>query len=180
MTSKVSSSLFALLAVGVLGACAPEPAKSPDVSETIRKSMTQASLKDVSVTQDRDKGVVTLGGHVASEADKAQAEAIAKSIAPGQVVAVQIAVVPPGIESEAKAVNADLDKGIEKNLDAALILAKLDKGITYEVTNHVVKLKGSVNSEATRAQVAAVAAKVPNVEQVVNELQIKDRKATSN
>ena len=38
-----------------------------------------------------------------------------------QVIANQIAVTPPGVEGEAKAVNSDLDAGIEKNLDAALI-----------------------------------------------------------
>jgi osmotically-inducible protein OsmY len=31
----------------------------------------------VSVSQDRDKGVVTLGGHVAADGDKSQAESIA-------------------------------------------------------------------------------------------------------
>ena len=69
--------------------------QSPDVSDSIRKSLDQAGLKDVSVSQDRDKGVVTLGGHVAADADKSQAESIAKSIATGQVVANQISVMPP-------------------------------------------------------------------------------------
>ena len=68
---------------------------------------------------------MTLGGHVAADGDKAQAEAIAKSIAGGQVVADQIAVVPLGAESDARAMNSDLDKGIEQNLDAALIQNKL-------------------------------------------------------
>ena len=77
--------------------------KSPDVSHNIRKSLDQAGLKKVSVTQDRDKGVVTLGGQVAADADKAQAESIARSVADGQVVADQIAVVPVGSESDAKA-----------------------------------------------------------------------------
>jgi hypothetical protein len=34
----------------------------------------------------------------------------------------QIGVIPPAVESEAKSVNSDLDKGIEKNLAAAIIL----------------------------------------------------------
>src|SRR5690349_17386253 len=86
--------------------------KSPDVSDSIRRSLDQSGLKNVSVSQDRDKGVVTLGGHVASDRDKSQAESIAKSFASGQVVSNQIGVIPPAAESEAKAVNADLDKGI--------------------------------------------------------------------
>jgi hyperosmotically inducible periplasmic protein len=77
-------------------------------------------IKHVSVNQDRDKGVVTLGGHVAVDADRSQAESVARSIATGQVVANQIAVMPSGAESEAKAVISNLDKAIEKNLDAVV------------------------------------------------------------
>src|SRR5689334_12026615 len=116
-TRKRYLTLLALLVVGTLVGCSPSSTKSPDVSESIRKSLDQNNLKDVSVSQDRDKGVVTLGGHVAAEGDKSQAETLAKSIATDQVVSNQIAVIPPGAESDAKAVNSDLDKGIEKNLD---------------------------------------------------------------
>lgn len=81
---------------------------------------------------------MALGGHVAADAEKAQAESIAKSIAAGQVVANQIAVMPPGRESVAKAINSDLDKGIENNLEAALIQKKLQKAVKYDVKNGVV------------------------------------------
>ena len=70
-----------------------------------------------------------------------RAESIATSIANGQVVANQIAVVPPGGESTSRTVNADLDGGIEKNLDAALIMGKLHKGVTYDVKSGVVTLR---------------------------------------
>ena len=75
--------------------------------------------------------------------------------------------------------NSDLDKGIEKNLDAALIQDKLHKGVKYDVKNGVVTLTGEVNSESKRAHVEKVASTVPNVHQVVNELQVKDQKASS-
>ena len=84
-TLKLCSSVLALLVVTTLVGCSTTT-KSPDVSDSIRKSLDQAGLKDVEVSQDRDKGVVTLGGHVAAEADKVQAESIAKSNAAGQVV----------------------------------------------------------------------------------------------
>jgi hypothetical protein len=103
-------------------------------------------LKSVSVSQDRDKGVVSLTGQVPSDSDKAQAETIANSMAAGQVVADQIAVVPPGAENDAKAMNSDLDEGIEKNLDAALIQNGLKKTVDYNVKSGVVTLKGEVNS----------------------------------
>jgi osmotically-inducible protein OsmY len=178
-TLKPWLTTLALVVVGSFVVCSKGSKLSPDVSASIRTSLDQAGLKTVSVSQDRENGVVTLGGNVGADADKAQAESIAASIAAGQVVSNQIAVVPPGNESAAKTVNSDLDGGIEKNLDAALIQNKLHKGISYDVKNGVVTLTGEVNSQAKRAQVEQVVTAVPNVKQVVNELQIKDQKASS-
>jgi osmotically-inducible protein OsmY len=169
---------LALLLAGMLAGCSAS-VKSPEVSSAIRTSLDQSGLKDVSVAQDRGKGVVTLGGHVAAESDKGQAEAIAASMAGGQVVSNQIAVVPPGAESDARTMNSDLDKGIEHNLDAALILNKLHDGVSYDVKNLVVTLTGEVDSQSNRRQAEKVASMVPNVRQVVNELQVKNQKATS-
>ena len=171
--------VWTLLVIGTLAGCSGGPVKSADVSDTVRQSLDQAGLKDVSVRQDRDKGGVTLGGHVEADVEKSQAESITKSIAAGQVVSNQIAVIPPGVERQAKAVNADLDKGIDKNLDAALIQANLRKGVKYDVKNGVVTLTGEVNSEARRARLESIASRIPNVTQVVNELEVTNQKATS-
>ena len=75
--------------------------------------------------------------------------------------------------------NSDLDQGIEKNLDAALIQNKLHKSVKYEVKNGVVTLNGEVNSENKRSRAEKVATGVPNVTQVVNNLQVKNQKASS-
>jgi osmotically-inducible protein OsmY len=139
-TYKLCLPLLAVIVFGALVGCSTTSAKTADVSGTIRTSLDQAGFKDVSVSQDRDKGVVTLGGHVAAEGDKSQAESIARTIAGAQVVANQIAVIPPGVESDAKTVNSDLDKAIEHNLDAALITEKLHDSVKYDVKNHVVTL----------------------------------------
>ncbi len=175
---RLSVALLALLAVGILAGCSGIT-KSPDVSDSIRKSLDQAGFKDVSVSQDRDKGVVTLGGKVTSENDKSQAEALAKPLAGSQVVANQIAVIPVGVESDAKAVNSDLDDGIEKNLDAALIQNKMHDKVKYAVKSGVVTLTGEVSSENKRSLAEQVATSVPNVKQVVNDLQVKNQKASS-
>ena len=177
-TFKLCLLSLAVVVAGTLIGCSPST-KSADVSASIRTSLDQAGLKDVTVSQDRDKGVVTLSGHVAADADKSQAETIAKSFAGTQVVADQIAVLPQGGESQAKAVNSDLDKGIESNLDAALITGKLHDSVKYAVKNEVVTLTGDVDSQSTRARAQDIAAAVPNVQQVVNELQVKAQKATS-
>src|SRR5436190_1226968 len=102
-TSKHSANSILLLLVVSLAACSTTP-KSPDVSGDIHRSLDSSGFRDVSVTQDRVKGVVTLSGHVISEDQKAAAESVAKSIAGGQVVADQIAVIPVGVERDAKAI----------------------------------------------------------------------------
>jgi hyperosmotically inducible periplasmic protein len=178
-TFRLTVAVLALLAAGTLTGCSGTAAKSPDVADSIRKSLDQAGFKDVSVSQDRDKGVVTLGGKVTSEYDKSQAESLAKSFAGSQVVADQIAVIPVGVEKEARAMNSDLDEGIEKNLDAALIQGKLHDTVKYVVKSLVVTLTGEVNSEYKRDRAEKVASRVPNVKQVVNDLQVKNQKASS-
>jgi len=60
--------------------------------------------------------------------------------------------VPPGIEKEAKAVNSDLDNGIEQNLDAALIENQMHANVKYNVKSGVVTLSGEVNSEDKRTR----------------------------
>jgi hyperosmotically inducible protein len=171
--------LIPVLMVGSLVGCSNTPPKSPDVTDAIRKSLDQSGYKDVSVSQDRDKGVVTLSGTVAAESDKAQAESLAKASAAGQVVANEISVRPPGDESAAKAVDSDLDKAIEKNLDAALVKRKMDKGVHYDVKNGLVTLKGDAVSQNKRSAVEQIAKGVPNVKEVVNEMEVKGQKATS-
>jgi len=169
----------ALLVVVGLTACSPAPAKSPDVSDSLRASLDGAGLKDVTVKQDRDKGVVTLGGSVVNDADKARAEAAAKAVAPRDVVANEIKVLLPGIESDAKTVSSDVDDAIGKNLHAALIQTGYKDGVDYSVKSGVVTLTGTAQTEAQRAAIEKVAAAVPNVAQVVNTMEIKNHRATT-
>jgi len=176
--SKLFLIVIPVILVGALAGCS-DTNKSPDVTDNIRKSLDQAGYRDVSVSQDREKGVVTLKGTVPTDGDKTQAESIAKSSAGAQVVADQIAVRPPGNESDAKTVDSDLDKGIEKNLDAMLVKNRLEKGVKYDVKNGVVTLTGAVRSQSRRTQVERLASTVPNVKQVVNELEVKNQKASS-
>lgn len=166
------------IGMGALMGCS-SMAKQRDVTAEIRKALDEAGLKDVSESQDRDKGVITLSGKVAAEADKQRAEAIAKIYAGTQVIANQVAVLPPGMEGDAKKINSALDSGIESNLEAALIAQHYKDLVKYSVKNGVVTLSGSVDSQEKRSYVQQLAAQVPNVQQVVNEVQVKEQKATS-
>jgi osmotically-inducible protein OsmY len=51
--------------------------------------------------------------------------------------------------------------------------------VKYDVKNGVVTLTGEVNSPGKRDAAEKVAAGVPNVQQVVNNLQVKNQKARS-
>lgn len=176
---KTISIVLVACAITLTLACSDRPPKAPDVAGDIRHALDQAGLNDVSVNQDRDKSVVTLTGKVSTDDDKARAESIARSIAGTEVVSNEIGVRPGGEEGSAKKIDSDLDSGIDKNLDAMLIQHKLKRDVKYDVTNGVVTLKGDVPSQAQRSSVEKLAEQVPNVKQVVNELEVKHQKATS-
>ena len=153
--------------------------QAPDVSSDIRHALDQAGLKDVRVSQDRVKAVVSLTGDVATDADKSRAETIAHSIAGDQVVSNEIGVRPNGDQSTARKVDSDLDSAVDKNLDAMLVQHRLKDNVRYDVKNGVVTLKGNVASEAQRTSVEKLAKNVPNVKEVVNELDVKTQRATT-
>jgi hyperosmotically inducible periplasmic protein len=150
---------------------------SADVKGDVEQALNQAGLKSVNVSQDKDKGVITLTGEVLTEAEKQRAEEIAKSMARSS--ANEIGVRPPGFETEAKKVDSSLDAAIEKNFEALLVAKQLGHDIKYSAKNGVVTLSGDVNSMERRNELEQLAASVPNVKQVVNELQVKEMKATS-
>jgi hyperosmotically inducible periplasmic protein len=155
--------------------------KSPDVKADIESALSRANLSNIDVSQDRDKGVVTLSGDVATEAEKQRAEEIARSTSNSKslVIANQIAVRPSGFESEAKDIDSSLDSAIEKTFEAALVARRLNNGVKYVAKNGVLTLTGEVGSMNKRQEVEQLASGVPNVKQVVNELQIKNVKAST-
>ena len=70
-------------------------------------------------------------------------------------------------------VKPDLDKEIERKLDAALIQGGLHNDINYEVKSQVITMTGELDSQLQRTQAQDIAAAIPNVRQVVNELRVK-------
>jgi osmotically-inducible protein OsmY len=139
----------------------------------VKKALEQVDLKDVTVNEDRDKNTITLGGKVSSENAKQQAGEVAQASAGNRVIANEVSVEPVGAESEAKTIASNQDDGIEKNFKAALVAKGLDKQhIRYKAKNGVLTLKGSVKSPQERQQAQQIAANIPNVQQVLNELEV--------
>ena len=177
-TTRILSAVTALCLALALTNCSRQKAETPSYKDAVKQAMDEGGFKDVTVDEDRDKGVVTLGGKVQSEDEKARAEEAAKAAAPNEVIAMEVSVEPPGAEREARNVESNVDDAIEHNFKAALIGNKLeDQHISYKAKNGVLTLSGMVDTPQQRAQAEKVAASVPNVEQVVNEITVKHGKA---
>ncbi len=150
----------------------------PDVKAKVDTAMTRNDLGVVKVSQDRDKGVLTLTGDVETPDQKTQAENIAAQAAPGYTVSNEIGVRPVGAESQAKAVDSSLDDGIENNFKAALKAHKNldDQSISYDAKNGTLVLTGSVKTRAQKSEAQKLAKAVPEVKEVVNEIEVKPDK----
>lgn len=166
--------LTAILAALLAGAGCTETNARKSQADSVKQALEQADLKDVRVSDDADKNTVTLSGTLHSEDAKNRAGDVAKSAAPERTIANEISVEPVGDESRAKDVASNLDDGIENNYKAALISKRLDKqSIHYDAKNGVLTLKGSVKSTAQKSEAELLASKVPNVQQVVNQIEVK-------
>jgi|SRR5450432_1224791 len=164
--------LAAALGLGV--ACTSKQADQVSYSDSVKKALEQAELTDVSVKEDKDKNTVTLGGTVHSDDAKGKAEDVAKAAAGSRIVVNEVSVQPVGEESQAKSVASNQDSAIEKNYKAALISTGLDQqSIDYGARNGVLTLTGSVKTVKQREEAQEVASNVPNVQQVLNQIDVK-------
>lgn len=169
---KIKVLLMTTLAALFLTTAACNQSKKSE-ADAVKQALEQADLKGVTVTEDADKNTVTLGGTLHSEDAKNRAADVAKSAAPDRTIANEISVQPVGDESQAKAVQSNLDDGIENNYKAALIASRLNKqSIHYDAKNGVLTLKGTVKTPQQKAEAEQLASKIPNVQQVVNQLDV--------
>lgn len=149
----------------------------PDDKDAVTSSLKGNNLGDISVSQDRDKGVLTLTGNVQSQDQKQQAETLAQQAAPGYTVADEIGVRPPD-QANPSAVASDQDSAIEDNFKAMIKGRKNldDQSISCTAKNGALVLKGSVKTLAEKKEAEKLAKTVPNVQQVVNEIEVKPSK----
>ncbi len=171
MRRKGFAVLIAIVLAGLGQACSKGQAAA--MKDSVSRSLEQAGFNGIRVAEDRDKGVITLNGVVRSDELKKKAGAVAQQTAPGRIIANQLSIEPVGAESKARTIEGDIDQAIGKNYKASLIANHLDdQGIRYNVKNGVLTLNGRVKNQDIRAQAEKVAASVPNVQQVVNELDV--------
>lgn len=176
-TNKVLAACAAsIIGLALMTGC--NKAQHPDEKDAVTNALKGGNLGDVSVSQDRDKGVMTLTGKVASDEQKQQAENLAKQAAPDYTVADEVGVRPPGAESQAGSVASNLDSGIEDNFKAALKAHQAldDQSISYTAKNGTLELKGTVKTSAQKKEAEKLAKGIPNVQQVVNTIEVKPGK----
>ena len=171
---KIQLSL-SILFVGILAlgvACSNK--SNVAVKDNVENALKQADIKDVTVSEDRDKNVITLGGTLHSEEAKSKAADVARAAAGSRIIANEISVQPLGNESDAKTIASNVDDAIEKDYKAALIANHLKSDhISYDSKNGVLTLKGKVKDAKDREDAQQIASSVPNVQQVVNEIQVR-------
>ncbi len=149
----------------------------PDEKAAVDQALTSSDFGTVGVSQDREKGVMTLRGNVALPGDKDRAEKIAQRAAPDYTIANEIGVRPATVPGAAGA-DAKLDSAIEDNFKASIKAHQNldDQSISGSSKNGTLVIKGSVKTPQQKAEVESLAKQVPNVGQVVNELKVKPDK----
>lgn len=179
-SKRMLRSRVVLLSIATLSLCGAftltgcNQTKHPDEKDAVNNALTANNLGAVNVSQDRDKGVMTLKGDLESEDKKDQAQGVAKQAAPDYTIANEIGVRPPD-NGQAKAVDSSQDNGIEDNYKAALKAHQsLDaQNISYKAKNGTLVLSGSVKTPAQKSEAGRLAKTIPNVKQVVNEIEVK-------
>jgi hyperosmotically inducible protein len=173
MRPIILATLALALSLGL--ACSTKQTDNASYSDSVKKALEQAELTDVSVSEDRERNTVTLGGTVHSDEAKLQAAEIAKEAAGTRTVVNQVSVQPVGDESAAKSVASNEDSAIENNYKAALISNGLDRrDIDYKAKNGVLTLKGHVKTPREREEAQQVASNVPKVQQVLNQIDVRN------
>jgi len=72
---------LAMLLALIVGVACSNRANTASVGDSVKKALEQADLKDVTVSEDKDKNTITLGGKVHSENAKQQANEVAQAAA---------------------------------------------------------------------------------------------------
>jgi len=148
----------------------------PDYRMAVYNALDQNNLRSITVSQDRGAGTITLSGIVGSMDRRQQAESVAKQAAPGYQIADRIRIQSAGLQEDIQVATqtARLDSAIEDNFKARLAdepSLKSEK-IQYTAFQGTLTLKGTVRNTKEREQAEDLARKVPQVQHVVNQLQI--------
>jgi hyperosmotically inducible periplasmic protein len=149
----------------------------PSVKLAVYNTLDQHDLRSVTVSEDRRAGVITLSGIVGANDRKQRAEQIAQQAAPGYSIVDRIQVDASGLQGEERALaqTAQLDSAIEDRYKARLASnhALKNQKIEFSAYNGTLTLKGSVKNARERKEAEDLAKRVPQVHNVVNEIEVR-------
>jgi len=174
---KLLFSSAAVLAGGLIVAGCHTQAARPDEKPAVANALSSNNLSVVNVSQDRDKGVMTLSGNVDTQDLKTQAESLARQAAPDYTIADEIGIRPSNV-SAAGSIASNRDSAIEDNYKASLKEHRnlKEQSIHYSAKNGTLVLTGTVKTGAQKKEAYDLAKQIQNVQQVVNEIEVKPGK----
>lgn len=159
---RILLSALCLTMLGAVVACKKGPDDAMLTAAVKAKMVADSPATAAAISVGTTEGVVTLTGAVDSDAVKAKAEQLAKSVEGVKSVTNNITVKPPLVFSP----DTPLKNTIMANLTAAGLT-----GITVDVVNGEVTLRGTV--ERAKLQAAMKAANDAKPKKVNNQLTIK-------
>lgn len=170
--------LVAAVFIGPLVVPGCNRASHPDDQAAVYQALDQHNLSSVTVSQDRRSGVITLNGIVADQDRKARAETLAKQAAPDYTISNRIRVESTGISTSQNNQSADnaIENQYKQTIEAARNLQH--QQIQYSADNGTLTLKGFVATEAEKKEAEYLAKKVPQVQHVVNEIEVIHAKSS--
>jgi len=133
--------------------------------------LAEPGLSSTGISVDTRKGIVTLFGTVGTEPIKRSAEAQAKKVQGVQRVENELQVVPEVAAKRVEAEDEDIQERVENAIDQRTALA--DANVDVAVENGVVRLNGTVASQADHLTVLTVARSTPGAKSVIDDLELK-------
>lgn len=173
------ASLALLIGIG----CSQHRANTPSEKKAVVDALKNAGYDKINVDEDRDKGVITLKGDIATQADKEKAEGIARETANNSVIANELLVTTPD-KADAKEIAKDNDDAIKARFKEWVTANHMkNQHVSADVKNGVLTLTGDVDTAGQREMFEKDTAKIEGVTEVVNKLEVKaprHSKATAN
>ncbi len=176
-----SSLVVVGLAGALLAGCNSGP-KYPNSKPSVTSSLAQDNLSNLTVSQDRNHGVITLTGTVISQEKKLQAEDIAKAAAPKYRIADQTTVVPAASSSAPVAstvvaatpsqTDAEIQQQFNEKVKLHHSLARSGNNVIGTSKNGELVITGKVRTESEKREVEKLAKSIPHVQKVEDDLTV--------
>ena len=178
MKSIMRSTLACLAAVVFAATLAACSRNSNDPKDRVDKALSDANVKGVHTSYDKDGNVVHLTGTVDNTDQKQRADQIANE-AVGTSGRVLDEIKVQGVDDKTAGDQDALIRDTLKN-EVSKDQVLQDRSISFDVNNSVVTVKGNVRTAAEKDRVSEMVKRVPGVKQMANELEVRPKNTGKN